>query len=360
MPRIEEAIEHALGNDAQKQVSRVVLLCGGLSASGIGGMDVLAKTVNFALRLPPEMKAAAEALKSVNMFRPSRCGSDGYPTLVKTDTVNATLCSLILEGLEPVLGYLHKQLDLITEAQAAWQEIWKFLLENSTASCAKESDFADGSVATTLIAFCQYYDEDAKGLGLDRKEVARHYASDQGRLLRVMRAKIAILNVLGPLEARARESAQRACLGWPEGIIECNECMRLFDAEQVRQELCPDCADGMIECIRCGRLFHPEQDGRELCLGCVDNEFIPSRVPAVEQWAAEIAALHYTAQQLGVLDRAAAEAHAEELAQSGFTRFAPWGRGGYYFGEEGEGYDFDPEEWKAACVDALLKLAGTA
>jgi hypothetical protein len=177
----------------------------------------MAKCANFALRLPPEMKAAAEALKRVHVYRPSRSGKRGATGSVDTSSINETFCSLILEGLEPMLGYVQKALDEETKEHAGWQEIMKFLLDTPTATVAKEIDFPEGPMARKLIDERQDYDGpdgcpdgELVGLGIDREHAAREYAWSQKKLLDLTGAKGAIMNVLGPLEARAKETREES------------------------------------------------------------------------------------------------------------------------------------------------------
>jgi hypothetical protein len=106
------------------------------------------KTTGFALRLPPEMKAAAEALKGVSLYRPCRAGADrGYVSGVHTDSINEALVSLMLEGMEPVLGYVQTALDEESKKHDQLHEIMKFFLETPTADRARAHNFPAGSKA---------------------------------------------------------------------------------------------------------------------------------------------------------------------------------------------------------------------
>src|ERR671910_47226 len=107
----------------------------------------MTKTVNFALRLPSEVKAAAEALKAVRVSRPSRCGREDRSSAVCTASINEALVSLVIEGLEPMLGYVQKALDEVAAEHEGWQEIMKLLLENPMTDRVREADFAEGSEA---------------------------------------------------------------------------------------------------------------------------------------------------------------------------------------------------------------------
>jgi hypothetical protein len=197
------------------------------------------KTANFALRLPPEFKAVAEALKDVSIYRPSRCGREGYVDAFRTGSINEALCSLILEGLEPTLGYVQKALDEETKEHAGWQEVMKLLLDNPTVDRARESDFAEGSSARERIEYWQDYsgsEENPIGEGIDRPHAARGYALSQNKLLELTTAKGAILNVLQPLEARAKETDEERHARYERGRVERKKELERQKAEREKEK----------------------------------------------------------------------------------------------------------------------------
>jgi hypothetical protein len=169
----------------------------------------MTKAVNFALRLPPDVKEAARALTGVHLYRPSRCGREGRVSGVSTSSINEALVSLMIEGLEPMLAYVDQALNEENAELAGWQEIVKRFIEDPLVGRIFSDDFEEGSAAWRHIDSWQDYsgtEEEPIGLGLESAKAARGFAFSQEKVLKLTGAKGAILKVLAPLEARAKET----------------------------------------------------------------------------------------------------------------------------------------------------------
>ena len=170
----------------------------------------MTETVNFALRLPSDLKAAAEALKNISVERPSRNGRAGHMKGVYIRSTNDAIGFLILEGLEPARAYVQKALDEATRKFEGWQDILNFLSKNPTER-AKTDDFAEDSAARSEIDYWQDYggtEEAPVGKGIDLEHTMRGYAAQHREVLNLTRAQAAIANVLEPLEAEAKRSME--------------------------------------------------------------------------------------------------------------------------------------------------------
>ena len=162
----------------------------------------MAGTVNFALRLPPELKAAAKALTAVFLYKPSANREEGYVDGIPTDSVNEALISLMRCGLKPMLGYAQAALDEASERHEPLHELMGFFMANPTADRARTVNFAGKSKVRAFIEadLAAHVANVAEHLpdGVDRAWVADEYAISQRNLLNLTAAKGAIQKALAP------------------------------------------------------------------------------------------------------------------------------------------------------------------
>ena len=157
----------------------------------------------YALRLPPDIKAAAEALKVVRLHRPSRAaGETGVLYTADTTTLSEALVYLMNEGMGPVLGRVQAALDEAIEGHAQFEEIMKFFLETPIADRARAQDFAAGSKARAYIEAGDACDDDEAEEGYSRAEIAQEHGWSQTKVLDLTAAKGAIQKALRRLEER--------------------------------------------------------------------------------------------------------------------------------------------------------------
>ena len=157
----------------------------------------------YALRLPPDIKAAAEALKVVRLHRPSRAaGETRVVYTTGTTTVNEALVSLMNEGMEPALGYVQAALDEAIEEHARLEEIMTFFLETPMADRARAQDFAAGSKARAYIEAGDACDDDEVEEGYSREEIALEHSCSQTKVLDLTAAKGTIQRARRRLEER--------------------------------------------------------------------------------------------------------------------------------------------------------------
>ena len=93
----------------------------------------MSDTVNFAFRLPPELKAAAQALNKANMALPFLTKSR-YVHRIDAGSINEALVSLATLGLEVAAEHVQWSLDRQTENQKQLTELMCFFMNNLTAN----------------------------------------------------------------------------------------------------------------------------------------------------------------------------------------------------------------------------------
>ena len=103
----------------------------------------------FALRLPPELKAAARALTSTSFIEPVGDGS-GLVNHIALRSINEAILFLMRKGVKAVLHDLEPEIAAARDEHAAWQEVVRFFLANPAADWALPTNFPDDTPARKL------------------------------------------------------------------------------------------------------------------------------------------------------------------------------------------------------------------
>lgn len=158
----------------------------------------MAETSAFALRMPPEVKAAAKALTKVAFEEPSDKG-EGYVNSVFLGSINDALCYLLKTGLKGTLVHLDAAIAEYAGRVAVSGELMAWFLQNPAASNILPHNLPEGARARDwlqeVMAPDGVEDEDWTG-GMSRREAADEYASEQRRLYNLTEAKGVIQKAL--------------------------------------------------------------------------------------------------------------------------------------------------------------------
>lgn len=158
----------------------------------------MAETSAFALRMPPEIKAAAKALTKVGFDEPSDRG-EGYINNVWLHSINDALCYLLKTGLRGTLTHIDAAIADYTDRVAVSGEMMTWFLQNPAASNILPHNLPQGSHARAelqeIMSPDGVEDEDWIG-GMSRRQVTHDYAGEQQRLYDLVEAKGVIQKAL--------------------------------------------------------------------------------------------------------------------------------------------------------------------
>lgn len=158
----------------------------------------MAETSAFALRMPPEIKAAAKALTKVGFDEPSDRG-EGYINNIWLHSINDALCYLLKTGLKGTLIHIDAAIADFTNRVAISGEIMAWFLQNPAASNVLPHNLPEDSRARAALQEIMspdgVEDEDWAG-GMSRRQVTHDYAGEQQRLYELVEAKGVIQKAL--------------------------------------------------------------------------------------------------------------------------------------------------------------------
>lgn len=112
------------------------------------------KLEGFALRLPPDIKAAAVALSKLSSVYVLTAEADGgtvFSNARLTGSINDVLNSLLWYGMVTATDIINQYLEFKRHECAPWKEITKFFLDHPPAINAVAMNFAEGSAARKLV-----------------------------------------------------------------------------------------------------------------------------------------------------------------------------------------------------------------
>ena len=158
----------------------------------------MAETSAFALRMPPEFKAAAKALTKVGFDEPSHLG-EGYINNIWLRSINDALCYLLRTGLKGTLTHIDAAIADFTKRVAVSGEMMTWFLQNPAASNILPHNLPEGSVARAELQEAMFTDgieNEGWAGGMSRREVTQDYASEQQRLYDLVEAKGVIQKAL--------------------------------------------------------------------------------------------------------------------------------------------------------------------
>ena len=158
----------------------------------------MAETSAFALRMPPEIKAAAKALTKVGFDEPSDRG-EGYINNVWLHSINDALCYLLKTGLKGTLTHIDVAIADFTNRVAISGEMMAWFLQNPAASNILPHNLPEGSRARADLqeGMCpDGVEDEAWAGGMSRREATQNYAAEQQRLYDLVEAKGVIQKAL--------------------------------------------------------------------------------------------------------------------------------------------------------------------
>lgn len=171
----------------------------------------MAETTPFALRMPPEIKAAAKSLTKVLFHEPSSRGED-YVNSIFLGSINDALCYLLKTGLKGTLVHLDNEIAEYTKRVAISGEWMAWFLQNPAASNILPHNLPEGSKGRKdleeRMAPVEYepgeraaddeflIEENPWAGGVSRREVTGEYANEQRILYSLTEAKGAIQKAL--------------------------------------------------------------------------------------------------------------------------------------------------------------------
>ncbi|MGE8128939.1 hypothetical protein ACQKQD_18360 [Methylobacterium sp. NPDC080182] len=158
----------------------------------------MAETSAFALRMPPEIKAAAKALTKVGFDEPSDAG-EGLINNIWCHSINDALCYLLRTGLKGTLTHIDTAIADFTKKVAISGEMMAWFLQNPAASNILPHNLPEASPARAELQEIMFPDgvEDEQWTGgMSRREVTQSYAGEQQRLYDLVEAKGVIQKAL--------------------------------------------------------------------------------------------------------------------------------------------------------------------
>ncbi len=156
----------------------------------------------FALRLPPPIKDAAQAMVNARpLYRWEGEGSEARLNGLAANSLNDALNTLLREGLVRVLDAIDEDLRRRVEPEhARFHEMMTFLMAHPAASHVLPENLPEGSEVRTWLAEAieEMNDPDngAPGSTANRAWVAEEYSAAQRHLHNVVAAKGAIQRAL--------------------------------------------------------------------------------------------------------------------------------------------------------------------
>lgn len=160
-------------------------------------------TTSFALRIDPDLKAAAKALTqpwvSFDIPMPEREEHAARPVYLRS--INEAFQFLIETGLGPTLGHIDAAVAQCRGEHDALSEVAKFFMDNPAATEARPTDLSDGSrgrdyLAHQIAVAIEEEGEDNAWASLPRDHVFAEYTDIQRRLMALTAAKGAIQKAL--------------------------------------------------------------------------------------------------------------------------------------------------------------------
>src|SRR5690349_4440371 len=145
----------------------------------------MAERVGCLLRMRPEVKEAAEGLRSVR-FIEMQPGSDKS---IWAPSVNAALLHFVEQGIRATLPRIDAQIDAETEEVKVWEEMMTWLVNNPAARSILPSNLPEGSRARAWMEEEARVDPGAWHDGVFRTDAASEYARHQQRLFDLIDVK---------------------------------------------------------------------------------------------------------------------------------------------------------------------------
>ncbi|MCJ2055916.1 hypothetical protein MKL09_05050 [Methylobacterium sp. J-048] len=175
----------------------------------------MAETTAFALRMPPEIKAAAKALIKVPFEEPSDRGGD-YINSIFLGSINDALCYLLKTGLKGTLVHLDAGIADYSRRAAISGEWMAWFLQNPAASNILPHNLPEGSLGRQELEKMMAPDDrkftdrpvdpDIEAMvlaepepwasGVSRREATDEYAHEQRMLYSLTEAKGVIQKAL--------------------------------------------------------------------------------------------------------------------------------------------------------------------
>ncbi len=103
----------------------------------------------FALRLTPDLKAAAKALTKTSFLEPTGNGLKTFNHIV-LPSINEAILYLMRQGARTVLHDLEPEIASARDEHTAWQEVAQFFLGNPAADWALPTNFPINTPARKL------------------------------------------------------------------------------------------------------------------------------------------------------------------------------------------------------------------